>query len=357
MKINFIVPEVTRTGGMNIIFQYANRLHARGHDVVLYTPMIPFNLHKGGIRYYYLKYQVRTLLNWLKAGKNNLPANIYPYDFKIRFVPLMHNKFVRDADVSIATSWPTSYPVYHFSSSKGRKYYLIQDYEVWNSNVRKVDRSYTLPLKRIVCSKHMQNLLKEKFGSDSELIYIGLDRDRFFNENKVFNDPPRVLFADHSLPNKNVEGAIYTCEKLKAEYPSHRFCAFGMKRYHPMPDYIEFTENPDDAEITKLYSESDIFLFPSKYEGFGSPPSEAMACKCAIVANAVAAIPEYSADKVTAIHADPDDKDGLYKGAKYLIDNPGELKLISIAGYEHIREFMNWDNSIIKFEEFISRTN
>ncbi|MEO8514190.1 MAG: glycoside hydrolase, partial [Ignavibacteria bacterium] len=147
MKINFIVPEITRTGGMNIIFQYANRLVDRGHDVMLYTPVIPFNLHKNRIKRYFLKHQVRYALNWLTAGKNKLPQNIYPFRFRIKFVPVMLNMFVRDADVSIATSWPTSYPVYHFSTSKGRKYYLIQDYEIWNSNVKLVDKSYTLPLK------------------------------------------------------------------------------------------------------------------------------------------------------------------------------------------------------------------
>ena len=355
MKINFIAPEITRTGGMNIIFQYANRLHDRGHDVIVYTPVIPFNLHKNRLKWYYFKYQIKSLLKWLTAGKNKLPSNIYPYKFRIKFVPVMHNMFVRDADASIATSWPTSYPVYHFGSSKGRKYYLIQDYEIWNSNKKLVDKSYTLPLKRIVCSKHMQNLLKERFGSDSKLIYIGLDRSRFYNENKVYNDPPVISFQDHSLANKNVEGAIYIAIKLKNEYPGLRFQAFGVKKYHELPDFIVFTENPDDKTLTQIYSTTDIFLFSSKYEGFGSPPSEAMACKSAIVANRVAAIPEYSEHMKNAIHTDPDDIDGLYKGAKLLIDNPELIKQLSEAAYVHIREFMNWDKSVIEFENYISK--
>ncbi len=355
MKINFVVPEISRTGGMNIIFQYANRLTAKGHDVILYTPIIPFNLHKKQIRWYYLNYQIRTALKWLFRGKNKLPHNIYPYSFKIKFVPIMLNFFVRDADVSIATSWPTAYPVYHFSKSKGRKYYLIQDYEVWNSNVKLADRSYTLPLKRIVCCKHMQNILRDKFSSDSELIFIGLDTNRFHNKFKKYNNPQVIFFNDHLLPNKNVEGSIYTCEKLKKEFPDLRFKAFGVKKYHKIPDFIEFTENPNDEEITRLYSEADIFIFASKYEGFGSPPSEAMACECAVVANAIGAIPEYSKHNVTAIHANPDDKDGLYKGVKYLLENSELISKISSAAYHQIRKLMNWDRSVEHFERFISK--
>ncbi len=354
MKINFIVPEITRTGGMNIIFQYANRLTERGHDVMLYTPVVPFNLHKNRVKWYFLKHQVKYTFKWLVSGKKIIPSNIFHYNFKIKYVPVMHNMFIRDADASIATSWPTAYPVYHFSSSKGRKYYLVQDYEIWNANVKLVDRSYTLPLKKIVCSRHMQNLLMDKFGVSSELIYIGLDRNRFYNDNKIYHTPPVISFQDHTLPNKNVEGSIYTVEKLKSEYPDLKIRSFGIKKYHIMPGYVEFTENPDEKTLTEIYSGTDIFLFSSRYEGFGSPPSEAMACKSAIVANKVAAIPEYSEHMKTAIHADPSDPDGLYKGAKFLIDNPEMIKKISEAAYIHIREFMNWDMSIIHFEKFIS---
>ncbi len=353
MKINFIVPEISRTGGMNIIFQYANRLTDKGHDVVMYSPVIPFNMHKNQLRWYYLKYQVMYVLKWLTKRKNKLPDNIFPYKFKIKFVPVMHNFFVRDANASVATSWPTAYPVYNFSLSKGAKFYLIQDYEIWNSNEKLVDKSYTLPLNRIVCSKHMQNLLMDKFGSDSQLIYIGLDYNRFKNPDKKYNNPRRILFSDHSLPNKNVEGAIYTCEKLRKEYPDLLFRSFALKKYHQLPDYVEFIENPGDEEITRIYSTSDILIFPSKYEGFGSPPSEAMACKCAVVANAIAAIPEYSIHNETAILTDPEDKDGLYKGVKYLLDTTGELERISIGGYNHIREFMVWDRAVDAFEKLL----
>ncbi len=355
MKINFIVPEISRTGGMNIIFQYANRLKKHGHDVEMYSSIVPLNMHKNNIKWYYLKYQVKSFLKWLKLGRAIIPENMYPYCFKINFVPMMLNMFVRNADVLIATSWPTAFPVYHFSSSKGRKYYLIQDYEAWNSNIKMVDRSYTLPLKRIVCSKYMQNLLKSKFGSESELIYIGLDRERFNADNKTYNDPPVITFQDHSLPNKNIEQAIYTVEKLKSEYPELRFKSFGIQQYHKMPEYVEFTTNPDDKTLTNIYSTSDIFLFSSKYEGFGSPPSEAMACKCCIVANKVAAIPEYSEHMKTGIHADPNDPDGLYKGVKLLLENKELIPKISEAAFKHIRKFMDWDKSVNKFAEFISK--
>ncbi|MCD6460118.1 glycosyltransferase family 4 protein [bacterium] len=40
-----------------------------------------------------------------------------------------------------------------------------------------------------------------------------------------------------------------------------------------------------DDELAALYNLADIFLFPSKFEGFGLPLLEAMCCNCRIVAN------------------------------------------------------------------------
>ncbi|MBK9331144.1 MAG: hypothetical protein IPM96_01775 [Ignavibacteria bacterium] len=148
MKINFIVPEISRTGGMRIIFEYANRLTSRGHEVTLYTPVIPFNNYKGSVMKHYLKYQIKYAKNIVVNGKK-LPANIYRHNFKFEFLWLFNNYTVRDADAVIATSWTTSYIVNKLNASKGKKFYLIQDYENWNSNELYVDKSYSLLLKEL----------------------------------------------------------------------------------------------------------------------------------------------------------------------------------------------------------------
>jgi len=47
-----------------------------------------------------------------------------------------------------------------------------------------------------------------------------------------------------------------------------------------------------DAHVKSLYEEADIFVYPSLYEGFGLPGTEAMACGCPIIASNVTALPE-----------------------------------------------------------------
>jgi len=353
MKINFVVPEIVRSGGIRVIFEYANRLTDRGHEVTLYTPIIPFNIYKGKINLPYFRYRIKYSFRYL-FSKSIIPSNIFRKKFEIKFVPFVNNFFIPFADAVIATAWQTAESVYRLKKSKGKKFYLIQDYEIWYGRAEKINESYTLPMNRIVISEYLRKLLREKFNADSEKILIGRDYDTYKNLNKIYHTPRTILFMDHVLDNKNTAGAISIIEKIKHKYPGIRIMSYGLSRFHKMPDYIEFHENPDENEIVRLYCDSDIFLFTSKYEGFGLPPAEAMACKCAVAGNAVGALPEFAVKNETAILANPEKPEELYNGICYLLDNENELKRISEAGYDYVKKILNWDNSLDKFEELLT---
>jgi glycosyltransferase involved in cell wall biosynthesis len=51
-----------------------------------------------------------------------------------------------------------------------------------------------------------------------------------------------------------------------------------------------------DAELRMLYENASCLLFPSRYEGFGLPPVEAMACGCPVIAARGGAVEEICAD-------------------------------------------------------------
>jgi glycosyltransferase involved in cell wall biosynthesis len=358
MKINFLVPEIVRSGGIRTVWEYSNRLTRLGHEVIVYTPMIPFNSYRPKYPVGIIKHQLKYALKQF-TGKAFMPPNIYKSNFKIKAVPAVNNFVISDADAIVATSWTTAYHVTKLSAAKGKKFYLIQDFEVWNSNIERAENSYRLPLNRTVVSKYLHDLLKSKFNSDSTIISAGVNFEDFYNENKIYNEgnhpleKPVIIFNDHLLEHKNVRGLLKALEMLKEKYPALVARCFGVSRYNEMPSYIDFHRNPDDKTLRELYCSSDIFLFASRYEGFGTPPAEAMACKCALVANAVAAIPEYSVHMESAIHCNPNDHTELFKGASYLIDNPAELKRISEAGFRSVRNLLSWDTAVEKFLKLI----
>ena len=112
MKINIFVPFTSLTGGIRVIFLYANYFTSKGHDVICYVPMKAYKFSNQPI----LKVLKKSLGNTFKRGTK---VKWFNCNFKIKLVPLMNNTFVRDADISIATAWPTAYDLNSLKDTKG----------------------------------------------------------------------------------------------------------------------------------------------------------------------------------------------------------------------------------------------
>jgi len=349
MKINFIGIGLIRSGGMRVIFEYSNRLHRLGHDVIYYYPLIPYKFKDEKISLLAKKYVYN-----IKDVLTNKKKNFYNCEFKITAVNSISDLYIRNADVCIATTWPTAYSVIDLSQKKGKKIHYVQDYEIWNSSEVKVNRSFHLNLKKITISEYNRKLFLKKFSVNSEVITLGV-YDIYHCKAKPLTSDKIITFIDHPLDSKGVMNAIEVVKKLKNKYNNLKFISFGHFKFHDIPDFVKFYENPDDNFVAEeIYGNTDIFIYPSLYEGFGMPPAEAMASKCAVVTSTAGAIPEFSVHMETAIHVEPNDVDGLFKGVCYLLENQNEMKRISENAYNNIRRKLNWDESVKKFIKSIS---
>ncbi|MDB5723772.1 MAG: hypothetical protein JWQ16_526 [Novosphingobium sp.] len=72
-----------------------------------------------------------------------------------------------------------------------------------------------------------------------------------------------------------------------------------------VPAATIFAGRPTDAEFRGLLEGAAALAFPSRTEGFGLPPLEAMLCDCPVVASPAGAIPEVCGDAV--LYAGVDD--------------------------------------------------
>jgi glycosyltransferase involved in cell wall biosynthesis len=75
-----------------------------------------------------------------------------------------------------------------------------------------------------------------------------------------------------------------------------------------VPGAVRFAGRAGDGELRALYENALCLAFPSRTEGFGLPPVEAMLCDCPSVVAPAGAIPEVCRD--AALYADVDDPAG-----------------------------------------------
>jgi glycosyltransferase involved in cell wall biosynthesis len=351
MKVNFILPFTGMTGGIKIIFEYANRLSERGYDIVCYVPMKAYRFDNSGC-IGSMKIIKASIGNTFIRGKT-----VKWFDLKvpIKLVPFIKNNFIRDADATIATAWPTAYDVAKLNNNKGGKFYFIQHYEIWSGPKEKVDQSYRLPLKQIVIAEWLRDLMKEKFYRNNVyLIHNGIDFNQFFNNHKKINSNKIVSMLYHDLEWKGYEDGLKAFELVSNHIPNLKLVLFGLKSGSNIPDYAEFNLKPSSERLKDIYSKSDVFIFPSRNEGWGLTPIEAMACKCAVVGTNTGAISEIGLQGKNMLISEPNDINALAKNLEKILLDEALLKNISLEGYRTALN-LSWEKSVDKFEIILDK--
>lgn len=138
----------------------------------------------------------------------------------------------------------------------------------------------------------------------------------------------------------------------------------GQPRYKKMPGLKEKiaaavkdgaivqTGLVSDSELVHLLRNAKALVYPSRYEGFGLPPLEAMTFGCPVITTRATSIPEVCGD--AALYVPPGDRYELAKGILE-IENNGDLRQdLRFRGIKRAKLF-SWDKSARVFLDALYR--
>jgi len=166
-------------------------------------------------------------------------------------------------------------------------------------------------------SRSTEEDLRQLYGIQGrvETVPLGYNKVLFSPEehddqsvmNRYRLEPGYLLFVGNLIPKKNVEIIIRALGRVRNRglqpLESLRLVLAGRRghdsdRLFRLVDELSLHDNvvelgyvPDD-DLGALYRQAFLFLFPSKYEGFGLPVIEAMACGTPVLVSNAGPLPE-----------------------------------------------------------------
>jgi glycosyltransferase involved in cell wall biosynthesis len=165
---------------------------------------------------------------------------------------------------------------------------------------------------------------------------------------------PFLLNVGNSYPHKNIETLLHAFSFLLADHPDVSLVLAGpnnvfqerlreeAKEIAIPDDRIFFTGFIRDEELSWLYKNASVYVLPSKVEGFGIPPLEALKLGTPVAASRASCIPEILGEAAVYFH--PEDIESLVDAIESLLMN-SDLKTKTLAKSHEVLAQYNWKNA------------
>lgn len=190
------------------------------------------------------------------------------------------------------------------------------------------------------------------------VVPVGVDQDLFTPQAHVRRVPGRLITtASADVTMKGLRYLLEAVAKLRTERHVELVVIGRLKEGGPsariidelgLRDAVTFITGVPEERIIELYSESELAVVPSLYEGFSLPAIEAMSCGVPLVATTGGALPEVvGADNDTALLVPPGDSEALAATIARALDDPELRARIGAAGRQRVIDRWTWRHTAV----------
>lgn len=174
---------------------------------------------------------------------------------------------------------------------------------------------------------------------DRYLLFVG-NRGHYKDADILFRACADVMSDHEDLHLLCVGGSGLSAEELT------KLRALGIR------DRVTQRFLPDELMVS-AYAHAEVFVFPSRFEGFGLPALEAMATGTPVVLARATSLPEVGGD--AARYFEPGDSSDLASELRFLLESPQERTRLSCLGLERAAQF-TWPQAARRTAEVYRET-
>jgi glycosyltransferase involved in cell wall biosynthesis len=221
--------------------------------------------------------------------------------------------------------------------------------------------------KKVITVSHFEkNRIGEFFGikGDKKLdaIYNGVsehfkpvtNKEELQKVKEKYNLPEKYFFfLGNTDPKKNTKGTLKAfSDFLKQTGSDHKLVMLDYDKTElnkllveindtNLINHIILTGYVINTDLPAIYSQCDVFLYPSLRESFGIPMLEAMSCNVPVITSNTSSMPEVSGDATHIIN--PFNPEEITQGLIEILNNKAYRKSLCDKGLERSKQF-SWKN-------------
>jgi glycosyltransferase involved in cell wall biosynthesis len=204
-------------------------------------------------------------------------------------------------------------------------------------------------------SENTRNDLMAIYNLSDEMVsvtYLGCDAlpSSDVNAKTLVGNSPYILHVAGRHGYKNFDGLLRAYAMSAWLNKNFRLVCFGAGVFsdveHCQIRSLGLTRDQviqvggDDSRLAALYKGAAVFVYPSKYEGFGIPPLEAMSLNCPVACSNASSIPEVVGD--AGEYFDPDDPESIRVSVEHVLQASARRAELVQRGCERRQQF-TWE--------------